>query len=85
MTWKTVTGKRYFHEDHGGTVTDYTEITAGEYEHLSSLGYAEFSQIVRDHYVSDSIKWGYGFYGARVFKGSDGIPYIGITRGKSCD
>lgn len=80
-------GQRYFSEDGFGGVTDFQEITLGEYEHLSALkdnDFKDFSQFVYDNYVTDSVKMGYGYYGCELIS-LDGVPYLGVLRGRSCD
>lgn len=84
----TACGKRVLSiGDGGGTVRDYIEITRGEFIKLSELmkeGYAVFSDYVKEKYVSTAILCGYGYYGSGIIE-MDEIPFLYITRGRTCD
>ena len=83
----TVCGKRYMTDDGCGTVRDYIEITRGEFIKLSELmkeGYAVFSKFVEENYVGAQILYGYGYYGSGIVE-LEGIPFLYITRGRTCD
>lgn len=59
-----------------GTVTVNYEISKEDYDKALENGVYSI--------ISDSIKMGYGVYGARVY-GADGKYYLTYERGSSCD
>lgn len=67
------------------TSTGYHEITQEEFDRLSAMTYGERSAEIEKG-LSDSIKYGYGYYGHDLWKNpEDGKCFLGITSGNSCD
>ena len=71
-----------------GVITYYREITKECYDSLSSMTYRDREEIIEAG-LSDSDKWGYGYYGhelANRKKGEvNGKFYLGKKIGSSCD
>ena len=66
-----------------GTDTFYREISKEEYDRLSAMAYGEVDAEI-DKNLSDSVKYGYGYYGHRLLE-EDGMYFLGTTTGNSCD
>lgn len=79
-----ITGKRHFTEHGCGMNTDYDEITQGEYEKYSKMEHSELRDFAEEHLISMATKCGYGFYGVTILV-LDGVPFLGITSGNTCD
>lgn len=79
-----ITGKRHFTEHSFGSTTDYDEITQGEYEKYLKMSDHELYKFAEEHLISASVKYGYGYYGV-ILLNLEGVPFLGITSGSSCD
>ena len=79
-----ITGKRFFNVEGCGTDTHYVEITQGEYEKYSKMESRELYDFAEEHLISMATKCGYGFYGVTILV-LDGVPFLGITSGNTCD
>ena len=66
-----------------GTSTFYKEISKEEYDRLSSMTYGEVDKEIKDN-LSDSIIYGYGYYGNDLLE-ENGMYFVGRTTGNSCD
>lgn len=69
----------------GGLTTKYYEITKEEYERITSK--ADYKRELEEAYkstASDSILWGYGFYGCDVVM-MQGKYWFSVCIGSSCD
>lgn len=68
-----------------GTNTFYYEITKEEYERITAMD--NWQGVINEwaeRDMSDSIRWGYGFYGCDL-RTMDGKYYYTETIGNSCD
>jgi len=68
-----------------GIDTDYNQITEEEYEKYAAVTKEELREYVRENVISDAVRYGYGYYGADIWKDHEGIPFLGISSGNSCD
>ena len=64
-----------------GTSTFYKEIDKEEYDRLSSMSYGEVDKEIKNN-LSDSIIYGYGYYGHDLLqeKGCVDIPLMSSTK-----
>ena len=65
------------------TSTFYKEISKEEYDRLSSMSYGEVDKEIKNN-LSDSIIYGYGYYGHDLLE-ENGMYFVGRTTGNSCD
>lgn len=70
-----------------GTNDHYHEISKEEYERVKSFeNYRGKLNAEYEETMSDAIRWGYGFYGCRVWKDDEKNKYyFVVTIGNSCD
>lgn len=81
-----VDGSKSFVDRGFGTSTHYTEISEEEYQKYAAMEHRELYEYVRDNVISDSIRWGYGYYGCDLYVDpEDGTKFLGVTSGNSCD
>ena len=66
-----------------GTSTFYKEISKEEYDRLSAMTYWEVESEIEKN-LSDSIRYGYGYYGHKLLE-ENGMYFLGTTTGNSCD
>ena len=66
-----------------GTSTFYKEINKEEYDRLSTMSYGEVDKEIKNN-LSDSIIYGYGYYGHDLLE-ENGMYFVGRTTGNSCD
>ena len=66
-----------------GIVYSGREISKEEYDRLKELSAGELNAIVKSN-LSDTIRWGYGYYGSKVVEDDD-TYYLENKIGSSCD
>ena len=66
-----------------GIVYSGREISKEEYDRLKELSAGELNAIVESN-LSDTIRWGYGYYGSKVLE-DNGTYYLEMKIGSSCD
>ena len=79
------TVKRSFVVNGGYTSTAYREISKEEYDKYAKMVKSgDLNDYVEKNIISDAVRCGYGFYGARVIE-EDGHYFLGVCSGNSCD
>ena len=59
------------------------KISKEEYDRLSAMSYGEVDKEIKSN-LSDSIIYGYGYYGHDLLQ-ENGMYFVGTTTGNSCD